>query len=397
MNKVTPANGLDIPTTAARLRIYATVQKRCLKILSGWFLVAPRYEDKYKIGYHLFEHSEHVTMWRQRLIELRGGKPDASISPALSQLLNEVNDAPDADSMMSALYGIVIRSLHDSLKHHLNEADLSANAAEVRLIRRILPELKSQLDWFNERPSGEVDKEWLSEIQNFLDKQSGGLLCESESGDRLKLPSSRPFRRPATITFDERIVHEELMPYEKREQLDYDESLIEQFRIFFNEFYAAGFLATILYDALDEGGYSWEMIAEFSQHFWDEVRHSEFGAIRLKELGAEPTGCNLTLFHEAENMPILHRIVYLTRGLEAYFMPRKQPRAKTYEKAGDLRSQLFADQDWSDEINHVRYGSRWSEHLLEDDYRAQDDVIEEIKQHLTKVRGVECVAIAAPF
>lgn len=78
-------------------------------------------------------------------------------------------------------------------------------------------------------------------------------------------------------------------------------------------------------------------------------------------------------------------------------MPRKQARAKIYEEAGDLRSQLFADQDWSDEINHVRYGSRWSEHLLEDDYRAQDDVIEEIKQHLSKVRGVECVANAAPF
>ena len=336
-------------------------------------------------------------MWRQRLIELRGGKPDASIPPALSQLLNEVNDAPNTDSMISALYGIVIRSLHDTLSQHLDKADLSANAAEIRLLKRILPELKSQLNWFDEREAGDVDNEWLSGIQNYLDRQCDGLLGESGFGERPNIPNSRPFRRPATITFDERIGHEELLPYEKREQLNYDESLIEQFRIFFNEFYAAGFLATILYDALEEGDYSWEMIADFSRHFWDEVRHSEFGAIRLKELGTEPTGCNLTLFHEAENMPILHRIIYLTRGLEAYFMPRKQPRAKTYAEAGDLRSQLFADQDWSDEINHVRYGSKWSEHLLEEDHRTQDDVIEEIKQHLGKVRGVECVAIAAPF
>ncbi len=394
---MTAAKGFDIPTTAARLRIYVSVQKRCLKTLSGWFLSAPRYEDKYKIGYHLFEHCEHVGMWRQRLIELRGGKPDASISPALAQLLNEVNDAPDADSMIAALYGIIIRSLHTTLTQHLDSADPSANAAELRLLRRILPELESQLDWFDQRPAGQVDNDWLSGIQNFLDLQNDGLLGEGSSSDQVKIPNSRPFRRPTTIAFDDRIGHEKLMPYEKREQLDYDESLIEQFRIFFNEFYAAGFLATILYDALDEGGYPWEMIADFSQHFWDEVRHSEFGAIRLKELGTEPSGCNLTLFHEAENMPILHRIVYLTRGLEAYFMPRKQPRAKTYQDAGDLRSQLFADQDWSDEINHVRYGSKWSEHLLEDDYRTQDDVIEEIKQHLGKVRGVECVAIAAPF
>jgi len=397
MNKNTPANGFDIPSTAARLRVYSSVQKSCLKILSGWFLITPRYEDKYKMGYHLFEHSEHVGMWRKRLIELRGGKPNASISPGLPQLLDEVNDAPDADSMISALYGIIINSLHTTLLQHLDEADSSANAADIRLIKRILPELKSQLDWFNERPVGSVDNEWLAGIQRFHDKRTDGLLGEGEAGDRPNLPGSRPFRRPATIVFDERIEDKKLMPYEKREQLDYDDALIEQFRVFFNEFFAAGFLATILYDALDEGTYPWEMIADFSQHFWDEVRHSEFGAIRLKELGVEPDECNLSLFHEAENMPILHRIVYLTRGLEAYFMPRKQPRSKTYEAVGDLRSQLFADQDWSDEINHVRYGSVWSEHLLEDDYRTQDDVIDEIKQHLSKVRGVECVAIAAPF
>jgi len=359
--------------------------------------MTPRYEDKYRFGYHQFEHCEHVGMWRQRLIELRGGKPDASISPVLSQLLNDVNDAPNAESMIAALYGIIIRSLYDTLDQHLNEADPSANAAEIRLIRRILPELKAQLDWFDERPVGDVDSDWLSGIQKFLANQSRGLLTESNFGDRPEIPGSRPFRRPATIIFDDRIAHEELMAHEKKEQLSYDKGLIEQFRVFFNEFFAAGFLATVLYDALEEGGYPWEMITDFSHHFWDEVRHSEFGAIRLKELGTEPTGCNLTLLNEAENMPILNRIIYLTRGLEAYFMPRKQPRSKAYAEAGDLRSQLFADHDWSDEINHVRYGSKWSDYLLEDDYRTQDDVIEEIKQHLTKVRGVECVAIAAPF
>jgi len=397
MKKNTSANGFDIPSTAARLRIYASVQKRCLKILAGWFLMAPRYEDKYRIGYHLFEHCEHVGMWRQRLIELRGGKPDASISPALSQWMNEINNAPNADSMIAALYGIAIRSLHDTLKQHLDEADPSANATETRLIKRILPELKTQLEWFEQRPIGDVDSAWLTGIQSFLDERPDGLLDEGNAGDRPELPGSRSFRRPSSIVFDERIADEKLMPYEEREQLDYDDALIQQFRVFFNEFFAAGFLATVLYDALDEGGYPWEMIADFSQHFWDEVRHSEFGAIRLKELGVEPTGCNLGLFHEGESMPILHRIVYLTRGLESYFMPRKQPRAKTYEDAGDLRSQLFADQDWSDEINHVRYGSKWADYLLEDDYRSADDIIDEIKHHLGKVRGVECVAIAAPF
>jgi len=68
-----------------------------------------------------------------------------------------------------------------------------------------------------------------------------------------------------------------------------------------------------------------------------------------------------------------------------------------YEENGDPRSQLFADQDWSDEINHVRYGSKWCDFLLEDDYRDIDDIIGEVKDHLTKVRGTKVEDISAPF
>jgi hypothetical protein len=32
-----------------------------------------------------------------------------------------------------------------------------------------------------------------------------------------------------------------------------------------------------------------------------------------------------------------------------------------FAAAGDEASRVFADADWSDEINHVRYGKRWLE------------------------------------
>ena len=78
-------------------------------------------------------------------------------------------------------------------------------------------------------------------------------------------------------------------------------------------------------------------------------------------------------------------------------MPRKPKRFKEYEQNGDRRSQLFADQDWSDEINHVRYGSRWTDYLLQDDFRDIDDIIEEVKQHLSQKRGKPVKDINAPF
>lgn len=63
----------------------------------------------------------------------------------------------------------------------------------------------------------------------------------------------------------------------------------------------------------------------------------------------------------------------------------------------DARSQLFADQDWSDEINHVRYGSTWTDYLLQEDSREIEDVIEEVKQHLARVTGGVVTGIEAPF
>ena len=95
-------------------------------------------------------------------------------------------------------------------------------------------------------------------------------------------------------------------------------------------------------------------------------------------------------------MPLLHRVCYLTMVLEAYYMPRKKPRFKEYEEAGDTRSQLFADHDWSDEINHVRLGKDWLEKLLEDDARD----IAQLKDETTAIleqRAGEPLAQISPF
>jgi len=103
------------------------------------------------------------------------------------------------------------------------------------------------------------------------------------------------------------------------------------------------------------------------------------------------------LFENSQGMPVLHRIAYLTLGLEVYFMPRKRPRVKAYIERNDPRSQFFADQDWSDEANHVRYGKRWVGFLLEDDMRTEEDVLAEVRKHLEAVTGKEQAAFAAPF
>ncbi len=212
-----------------------------------------------------------------------------------------------------------------------------------------------------------------------LIERAGGIGGMGYAGlpEAVQRPHTHRMLRPDRIKFDERIQAGLLASYRSREDLPIEEAVKEQFKVFFNEWWAAGLLATVLYDASDSDA-PWEFFYELSHHCWDEVRHSEFGAIRLRELGDRPRHVDMTLFTQAVNWPFLHRLVYLTLDMEVYFMARKRPRVLRYQEKRENRSLIFADADWSDEINHVRYGKRWSDYLLKDDMRTVDDIKQEI-------------------
>lgn len=388
-------DGLTIAQSANHLRNLAVVEKARLRILAGWFLRIGNFEVKYRLAYHLYDASEHVTWLRIRLKEMRAGNPDASVRPDLNGALEEFLHAPTDADFLNGFYGVLTRKLIDAIAQDLSDLDASANANEARLLKRIMDNLTQQLDWYDSLETSSTDRPWAAYLGKVL-AGCGGLHGESAPTQKPEPMGIKRFERPKTIVFDATIAKGELESYESRQAMDAREATVEQFKVFFNEFYAAALLASILFDAA-EGYYPWEFFADFSRHFWDEARHSEFGAIRLRELGVAPDRVNPVLFEEAQGMPVLHRVAYLTRGLEAYFMPRKPKRMKEYEESGDLRSQLFADQDWSDEINHVRFGSKWTDTLLEDDARDVDDIIAECKEHLSRVRGTKVKSIDAPF
>jgi len=394
-NTDSPPAGLGVQQAAERLRNYMLIGRVCVKTCAGWWLAIRPYELKYRLAYHLYDHSEHVSWLRLRLEEMRGGRPDASVRPGLKRLMAEALNAPDENSFLIGFYGVIKKAVLDACRADLQLLDPAANANEFRLIERMAADFEKQTAWFDSLQLRQTGNAWGGYLESLL-RSIGGIHGESPEQAAPARPHAGFFNRPGTILFDERIKHGKLMSYEDRSQLQPREATIEQFKVFFNEMYAAALLASILFDAAEDD-LPWDFHHDFSRHFWDEARHSEFGAVRLRELGTEPDRCDPVLFEQSESLPVLHRITYLTRGLEAYFMPRKPKRFKEYELQGDPRSQLFADQDWSDEINHVRYGSTWTEYLLRDDSREVEDVIEEVKTHLAKIRGTPVDKIEAPF
>lgn len=116
--------------------------------------------------------------------------------------------------------------------------DPSGNANETRLLLRIQLNLQNQLNWFNNLHLGVEGSSWVKELQINL-SSIGGIHGESEATGSYGSFTGPRFERPRTIVFDERIKVGELATYENRLEMDTREATIEQFKVFFNEFYAA--------------------------------------------------------------------------------------------------------------------------------------------------------------
>lgn len=388
--------GISVFEMSDSLRRAAFIERTSIRNLCGWFLAIPAYEDKHVLGHHVWTHAEHANWLRDRLQHLRGGHPDASIDPALLRLMDLIRDSDGPWAFMRATYDVLLPTLLEYYRELIERCDASANASDIRILKRVIPELEDQITWGSERLGHDPDptsSESASDALRRVIYEIGGLNCPTS--DSCAWPArGKPFSLPGEIVFDDRISDLPLMSLDERKELPYEDGLREQFYVFFNEMYAGAMLAGVLYEAI-ESRIDWRLIYGLSRHFWDEVRHSEFGAVRLRELGFEPDRCNQELFKNGLHMPLLHRICYLTMVLEPYYMPRKKPRFKEYEAAGDARSLLFADHDWSDEINHVRFGKDVLEILLRDDARDVGQLKKEVLDHLER-KGAETGALS-PF
>ncbi|MEX1275771.1 MAG: hypothetical protein WEB62_05565 [Bacteroidota bacterium] len=381
--------GLSVTESAALLRRYIFIEQECVRICAAWLLEAPMYEDKYILGYHLWDHAEHVQWMRERLLELRGGHAEADIAPTLKFALDEVLHARDVTELVAGLYGGVKQPLLQAYRDHLSVADTAANAGEIRILQRMIPDLENHLRWgediIKRCPTGHDGAvPWQRYIGDLL-LRAGGIhgTLQVPPLPALERPHARMHRRSTELKFDSRIARKPLAKYEERESMPHEQSVKEQFAVFFNELWAVGLLASVIVDSWD-AGCPWEFQYDMAHHCWDELRHSQFGAIRLKELGEEPSRVDTFFFDQSQNWPFLHRLVYLTRDLEVFFMKRKSPRVLKYQQEGDGRSMIFADADWSDEINHVRYGTKWSEYFLKDDARTVEDIKEEIRVFIAR-------------
>jgi hypothetical protein len=394
MPEITPkANlvGYNITENARLLRRYATIERRSMRILCAWLPEIPEWEVKKGVARHLWDESEHVTWLRQRLLELRGGRADADAEPAIVMMMDEAINAPNTAGLIAGLYLGVKRRLLDAYRHHTEHANYVIDAPTIDILRRLIVEEERHLAWaeamFNDLtrdPATErIATEWLQYVEALIESAGGlsPLVLRAEPGP--ERPSGyTPFRRSMKAhrdsRFDVRPAREVYQTQGDMSSLPFEEYVLSGFKIYSTEMWAAELVASCIVDAPSD--MPWDFFHDLARQCWDEARHAELGEIRLAEMGISlsdfPTA--VSEYERCVRMPMLHRFCDLTIMAEAKHISVRKPRLKSYSEAGDMRSAEFVDYEWSDEVNHCRYGYRWVNYMLEGDARSVDDLCAEV-------------------
>lgn len=383
-------SGYNVLESAHLLRRYYYIERRLLHILVGWLPEVPQWEVKKAIGRHLWDEAEHADRLYQRLRELRGGNPKADADPRLVFLMAEALHAPGPAGLVAGLYLTIKKQLLDAYRRHMATSSYVVDAPTVDMLRQITWDEERHLEWaeavlptlIEGEATGHKAREWQLYLEQLVEA-AGGIagnspVADEESPER---PASfSPFKRSGKAHRDSRFVtrpaSEAYLPQAQMDRLPLRENEIAAFRLYFSEMWAAELVASVLFDAEDM---PWEFYHDLARHCWDEVRHCEMGEMRLNELGVGISDYPVAVseYERCVQMPWPHRYCDLTIMAEARHIHVRPPRVKRWTEEGDRRSAMFADYDWSDEINHVAYGHKWLRHLLQDDARTLDDLVAE--------------------
>jgi uncharacterized ferritin-like protein (DUF455 family) len=132
---------------------------------------------------------------------------------------------------------------------------------------------------------------------------------------------------------------------------------------FLMELQAAESCASLLFEAPDM---PWEFYFDVARHMWDEMRHCQFGELKLAALGVDiaDAGISNTAYVMRQTLDPIDRYTALTTQ-EADAFPGKHLGLKTAIENGDDILARAWSYDIADETQHVRYGHKWIPVMIE--------------------------------
>ncbi|MDF1811690.1 MAG: hypothetical protein P1V20_05735 [Verrucomicrobiales bacterium] len=381
--------GLSIEDCVARHKRFHYSCHRLWALMLARLTAEPIYELKMGLSHHAYLASEHVTLLRDRVAEMR--HPPLGLDkvphPELETLFDEILMSESALELLTGIYRVAFPALRDGLKRHLVDSNPLVDAPSVRIFRIMLPEIEQMIEWGESAVSalqaGVSDQDlnriegWADDLQLWLTGAGG--LDGTSPAENEKRPeptfSNQPWKYDKSPRRDERFpdpynmgVHAEEFLYDDRFE-DRDKVLMMYYKRL-REIDVPEMMASILYEMAvgtgDEeiGGHPWLFYRDLTRQLWDEARHAMMGEVGFAKLGVDwgkDVMINFTWskgLNEQLTPTERHAVLwFIEQGLMT--KTGKRFEWEVGKKSGDPYAELIQDYDWADEVLHARIGRDW--------------------------------------
>ncbi len=349
------------------MRALADFQTELFRVEAGFIPAIKDWGTKREMAELVFREARRVQDLRTRCRELGVNFPARHASEVVAGrgLIEVLCHAGDAEAALHAIFTIVKPRLREILADYL-EADLRVfDAPSLPVVEADLAEIDRQLAWFakQEKIPSAADDIWLTSVQ----KQSAALGEELEGDRRFGAGTSFKGRKIGNLPILNSVIPEGfqhvLTGTPDMGGEEYADRELHHAHNFLMEVQASDSCASLLFEAPDM---PWDFYFDCARHMWDEMRHCEFGELKLTAMGHDirELGLSNMAYVMRQTIDPLDRYVALTTQ-EADAFPGKH---RGLRDALEHNDSIFArawSYDIADETQHVRYGHKWIPVMIE--------------------------------
>jgi len=370
-------SGYSVEDNVNYMLRYAWIEKRMMDLGLYWMNPTPEWEVKEAFSLHLWLDTEHASMFRDRITEMRNPPPRMDVTPdeSLETFFDEVLTAETTLEKIVALYVVLKPALLAAYKQHLADTNLVIDSPTVRILRIMVAEEEDMLAWgekafaalTEDAAAQTAAEEWQAHLNAYLEA-AGGIRGDQQAPE--KLPESRKVEEFEPDYFpqrDERFARQWNFTFPPHEVYSNPEVNVEERTLALMckralEMDVPEAMASMIGRAEDE---SWDFYRDMCRQLWDEARHAMMGSIYFEHHNIpwrDRIALN-TVFPLKLNLELSqydsHLVLYT---IEQGLMPAKTGKRFEWEITLDAKDELatfFQDYDWADEVLHAQIGRRW--------------------------------------
>ena len=391
------APGLSIVASVERLRRFAYVEMRLMRLLASRMVSVPQRDVKALLARLQYEDALHADSWRTRIREMRTNKSklEGAPDPALAIVFDEADHLPGTYPFLAAVTVVLKPALNRAYRAYVEASNGLADYPSVRLLRQALADEEEHLQVLisvlhSLEPSAEearLAREWQESLQAYLAAAGGIDGVAPRQPARAPQASAQPYCIPHRLARDTSLprVWDYVAPPldEVPIHLDYMMGL----RL--SEINVAEGLAIVLFETPDR---PWSFYLDISRHCWDEMRHSLFGEAGIEATYGDRAALPMRDYEGVFAMEAPPLEQYAVLGLEVEGQNMKYPPGKRQEwefardRAKHPLMTTFQDFDWADEVTHVNIARRQLDTWFEGGLEAIREFSARGKEHRTEVK-----------